>query len=80
MSPVEIEEIATRARALSKEQKDIVIQRFPLSVIRKEIARREKYSKDILNKLGYDEAYVENLTLEERLQMIQDAKNVLKMR
>lgn len=79
MSPMEVQEIKQRTRALSEDDRLIVTANIPLSNLRREIARRDTQADKILANI--DRAfrpYLEReLTLEEKNAIIKNVRKAV---
>lgn len=82
MSPTEKLMISDVSKAFSEEEKTIVVANMPLEKLKTEIARREL----TVNQMIYEihEAFhivyeVEDLTLEEKIEIINEIKKALRM-
>lgn len=80
LSPMEIQELKQRTRALSEEDKLIVTANIPLSNLRKEIARRDAQVDRILANVAralipmYER---DDLTLEEKNAVVKNLRKAV---
>lgn len=77
MTPMEIKEVATRAKAMDREEKQVVMTKIPLLFIKQELERRERITTRQLLGLGYSESTVKGMSLEEKIRIVRHDKKVL---
>ena len=80
MSPMEVQEVKQRTRALSEEDRVIVTANIPLSNLRREIARRDMQANKILANAVRAMIPVyerDDLTLEEKNAVIKNLRKAV---
>lgn len=79
MSPMKIETLKNIAKAMSEEEKELVLACFPTKMIENEIARREAVVAKKVDEVSMivRESFNEDNTLENKEKCIKVLKNVL---